>query len=137
MDTSLGVVGIVAAAVVGFIAGLKKSGRVGNADATFFQTNPGSGGFVAARILKRKMKGRTFHWNRVGTIPAAGSHFEIRPKPGQPKILNPPIPSGVNDLYADVPPSVPGGTKYQYSLWQVLADNSEKELDDPELEIGS
>jgi hypothetical protein len=137
MNDTIAILGIVAAALVGFLLGKKAGGdrdRAGNADATFFQTTPGSGGFVQGRVLNR-MKGRTFHWNRVGTKPAAGSRFEIRAKSGTLPLV-PPIPSGTDSIFADANDSAVPGTVYKYSLWQVLANGSEKELHDPELEIG-
>jgi hypothetical protein len=136
MNDAIAIIGIVGSAIVGFFAGKKTGGdRVSNADATFFQTRPGSDGFVEARVLKERMKGRTFHWNRVGTKPAAGSRFEIRGKSG-PLPLVPPIPKGTDSIFADADDSAVPGTVYHYALWQVLADNREKKLHDPELEMG-
>jgi hypothetical protein len=109
---------------------------VRGADATFFTTTYGTGNFCRGEVHKQRMKGRTFHWMQHGPCKPAGAHFEIRPKPGQTSPLNPGIPKGVEHMWADVPASVPAGTIYRYSLWQVLANGQEQELDDPELEIG-
>jgi hypothetical protein len=114
---------------------LQTEQTVANADATNFQTNRGDDGFVVAEILKKRMKGRTFNWNRVGVRPEPGSHFEIRAKSGA-SILVPPTPRGVDDISAAVESGVRTGTIYRYSLWQVLADGRERELEDPELEVG-
>jgi hypothetical protein len=109
------------------------------ADATFFSTRPGSDGFCDAKVLKFRMKGREFHWARVGGCkPAGGGYFEIRVKGGK-SLLVPPTPKGVNDIYCEVDPSVPEGTVIEYSLYQVRLEGGkpiEKELHDPELEIG-
>ena len=51
------------------------------ADATFFTSHPGSDGFCEAKVLKFRMRGRVFHWARVGNCkPSGGSYFEIRVK---------------------------------------------------------
>ena len=49
------------------------------ADATFFTSHAGSDGFCDAKVLKFRMKGRAFHWARVGELPdpAVTSYFEI------------------------------------------------------------
>jgi hypothetical protein len=75
----------------------------------------------------------TFHWNRVGTPPEPGSWFEIRPKRGYSSILEPAIPSGANDMWADVKRGTSNGTSYYYELWQVLATREERRLEDPEI----
>lgn len=106
------------------------------ADDSLFQCDPGTGGFVDARVRKERMKGNTFHWRRVGVAPASGSHFEIRPKGGS-SVLVPEVPRGTDDIFADANGTVVVGTIYRYSLWQVLADGTEKELHDPELEIAT
>ena len=104
-------------------------------DSTRFVTNPGSGGFVSARV-QRRMRGDSFVWTRSGIAPAAGSRFEIRPKEGASP-LDPSTPAGVDELRASANRSATrSGTVYTYSLWQVLADGRERELHDPELEIG-
>ena len=135
MDRTLAILGIIGAGIIGFIAGKKFGGAYtfSGADATFFLTTPGSDGFVQGEVLKKKMKGKTFHWNRVGTRPAPGSRFEIRPKGGGISILDPEIPSGENDMYAEVKPGTPNGTLYCYELWQVLATREERLLEDPEI----
>jgi len=102
---------------------------------TLFVTSHGSNGFVNARV-KERMKGASFVWTRAGLPPADGSRFEIRPKSGS-SVLDPPIPAGVDEIRAIANGSVaPAGTVYTYSLWQVLVDGRERELNDPELEIG-
>ncbi len=105
-------------------------------DSTRFVTTPGADGFVAAQIQKR-MKGNSFVWTRSGIPPAAGSRFEIRPKPlSAVSLLNPPIPTGVDEIHAQVNRSAAQqGAVYTYSLWQVLADGREREIHDPELQI--
>jgi hypothetical protein len=105
-------------------------------DSTRFVTTPGSDGFVVAQIQKR-MKGDSFVWTRSGVSPAAGSRFEIRPKPqSATSLLNPPIPVGVDEIRAQVNRSTAEhGAVYAYSLWQVLADGREREIHDPELQI--
>ena len=134
MDMKLAILGIIGAGIVGFVAGRFSSGAstFSGADASFFQTKPGSDGFVQGEVLKKKMKGKTFHWNRVGTKPAEGSRFEIRPKAGI-SILDPDIPSGANAMYADVKPGIANGTEYRYELWQVLANGEARRLEDPEI----
>ena len=102
---------------------------------TLFVTSHGSDGFVSARV-QRRMKGDAFFWKRSGIRPAVGSRFEIRPKTGS-SLLNPSTPSGVDEIRATANRSAaPQGSVYTYSLWQVLADGRERELHDPELEIG-
>jgi hypothetical protein len=102
---------------------------------TLFVTSHGSDGFVAARI-QRRMKGDSFVWQRSGLHPAEGSRFEIRPKSGS-SLLAPSTPTGVDEIRATANRSVAHqGAVYTYSLWQVLADGRERELHDPELEIG-
>jgi hypothetical protein len=137
MDTTLAILGIIGGGIVGFFTGKNFGGAApfSGADASFFQTKPGSGGFVQGEVLKKKMKGKTFHWNRVGTIPAGGSRFEIRPKSGGSSILEPDIPSGVNDMSADVKPGTSNGTVYRYELWQVLATGEARMLEDPEITV--
>jgi hypothetical protein len=109
------------------------------ADATFFTSHPGSDGFCDAKVLKFRMKGRAFHWARVGSCkPSGDDYFEIRVKEGESPLI-PPTPKGVNNIYCEVDPKVPDGTLIQYSLYQVRVDGGErieKELHDPELEIG-
>jgi len=136
MDTTLSILGIIGGGIVGFFTGKSfgSAGTFGGADASFFQTKPGSGGFVEGEVLKKKMKGKTFHWNRVGTPPAPGSWFEIRPKSGA-SILEPAIPSGLNNVYADVKAGTSNGTVYLYELWQVLANGDERRLEDPEITV--
>src|SRR5690348_4736325 len=110
------------------------------ADATFFTTQPGDNGFCRGKILKFRMKGREFHWARTGGCRATnGGYFEIRVKPGTDYRLVPETPRGVHDIYCEVDDSVPDGAVIKYSLWQVIFEDGkakEKELDDPELEIG-
>ena len=136
MNTTLAILGIIGGAIVGFVTGKGFGGatRFGGADAAFFQTRPGSDGFVQGEVLNKKMKGNAFHWNRVGINPASGSWFEIRPKSGS-SILDPAIPSGVNNIYADVIPGTPNDTVYLYELWQVLANGNERRLEDPEITV--
>ena len=109
------------------------------ADATFFTTQIDDD-FCRGKVLKFRMKGREFHWARVGGCRATnGGFFEIRVKPGSKYQLVPPTPKGVNDIYCEVDDSVPDGAVISYSLWQVIFVDGvakEKELDDPELEIG-
>jgi hypothetical protein len=134
MDMTLVILAIIGAGIVGFFIG-KSFGAprmFGGADATFFLTKPGSGGFVQGEVLKKKMRGRTFHWNRVGTTPAPGSRFEIRPKSDH-SILEPAIPFGVNDIYAEVQPGTRNGRVYHYELWQVLDSGDARRLEDPEI----
>lgn len=137
MDKTLAILGIIAAGVIGFFIGKSSHGvsTSDGADFTLFKTTPGSDGFVQGEVLKKKMKGKTFHWKRVGTRPAAGSWFEIRPKGGRPSILDPEIPSGMDDIYADVKPGTPNGTSYYYDLWQVLETGGERQLEDPEIVV--
>lgn len=101
---------------------------------TLFVTSHGSGGFVAGRV-QRRMKGKSFVWKRSGLAPAEGSRFEIRPKTGL-SLLDPATPTGVDEIRATAVSSAQQGAVYTYSLWQVLADGRERELHDPELEIG-
>jgi hypothetical protein len=102
---------------------------------TLFVTSHGSDGFVAARV-QRRMKGNSFVWKRSGIPPAEGSRFEIRPKFGF-SLLDPSTPNGVHEIRATANrSSAQQGAVYTYSLWQVLADGRERELHDPELEIG-
>jgi hypothetical protein len=102
---------------------------------SLFVTSHGSDGFVAARV-QRRMRGDSFLWKRSGLAPAAGSRFEIRPKTGS-SLLDPSIPSGVDEIHATANrSSAQHGAVYTYSLWQVLPDGRERELHDPELEIG-
>ena len=110
------------------------------ADATFFSTRPGgSDGFCEAKVLKSRMKGREFHWSRVGMCrPTGGGYFEIRVE-GEKSVLVPEAPRGVHDIYAEVDDSVPDGTIIKYSLYQVVFEGGvakEKMLHHPELEIG-
>jgi hypothetical protein len=135
--------GIVTAGVVGFLLARKPRSHPslqprGVSDSSLFRTLPGSGGFCRGEVLKKRMKGRAFHWKRVGGChPAPGSRFEIRLKDQSlSSPLIPSVPSGVDDIRADVKPDEPAGRVYRYSLFQVLADSSERELEDPELEIG-
>ena len=99
----------------------------------------GSDGFCKAKVLKERMKGREFHWSRVGMCrPTGGGYFEIRVK-GEKSVLVPETPRGVHDIYAEVDDSVPDGTIIKYSLYQVIFEDGvakEKMLHDPELEIG-
>jgi hypothetical protein len=102
---------------------------------TLFVTSHGSDGFVKARV-QRRMNGDSFVWTRSGMRPAEGSRFEIRPKFG-PSLLDPSTPNGVDEICATANRSAAHqGAIYTYSLWQVLADGRERELHDPELEIG-
>ena len=137
MDKTLATLGIIGAGIIGFFVGKSYHGvsTFGGADATFFRTTPGSDGFVQGEVLKKKMKGKTFHWNRVGTMPAPGSRFEIRPKGDRISILDPDIPSGTNDMYAEVKPGTSNGTSYCYELWQVLETAEERRLEDPEIVV--
>ena len=135
--------GIVAAGVIGYLVTKKTRSHPtlqpgGARDASLFRTLPGTGGFCQGEVLKKRMKGRGFHWKRVGGCnPAPGSRFEIRLKDQSlSSPLIPAVPSGVDNISADVKPGEPAGNVYAYSLFQVLADNSERELEDPELEIG-
>jgi LPXTG-motif cell wall-anchored protein len=142
MNGALTALGIVAAGVIGFLLGRKRKHphiRTGGAsDASLFRTLRGTDGFCTGEVLKKRMKGRRFHWKRVGGCqPEAGSRFEIRLKdPTMPNPLIPSVPFGVDDIWADVDPDEPEGTVYPYGLFQVLADGRERELEDPELEIG-
>jgi hypothetical protein len=115
-------------------------GHERKADATFFNTSPGDNGFCRAKVLKFRMKGREFHWAQVGGCRATGGgFFEIRVKPGSEFGLIPERPRGVHDIFAEVDDSVPDGTIIKYSLFQVIFEDGkpkEKELEDPELEIG-
>ncbi|HXG89825.1 MAG TPA: hypothetical protein VNJ02_15960 [Vicinamibacterales bacterium] len=146
MRTEFAVLGVLAAGFFGFVLGRRKDdpSAADVADASFFLTTPGSGNddFCAGKILKKRLKGRVFHWARkgMGCEPASGSRFEIRLKPTvppRPNPLIPPVPSGVNHILADVQPWASAGVVYYYSLYQVLADGTEKQLHDPELEIGN
>jgi hypothetical protein len=118
----------------------KGHGHERRADATFFNTRPGDDEFCKAKVLKFRMKGREFHWARVGMCrPPTGGYFEIRVKPGSQYGLRPERPHGVHDIFAEVDDSVPDGTIIKYSLFEVIVDNGksrERELEDPELEIG-
>lgn len=143
MNAAVTALGIVVAGVIGFLLGKgSKHPSVrpvgGASDASLFRTLPGSDGFCSGKVLKKRMKGRMFHWHRVGGChPEPGSRFEIRLKDRTlTSPLIPAVPSGVDDIWADVDPDEPEGNVYEYSLWQVLADNRERELHDPELEIG-
>jgi len=115
-------------------------GKERKADATFFNTTPGDDEFCRAKVLKFRMKGREFHWARVGMCrPSSGGFFEIRVKSDSPFRLIPERPQGVHDIFAEVDDSVPDGTIIKYSLFEVIFVNGqpkEKELEDPELEIG-
>jgi hypothetical protein len=112
--------------------------KLHGADATFFTSNAGRDGFCDAKVLKFRMKGRVFHWARVGSCkPSGDGYFEIRVKHGQSPLI-PPAPNGINHIFCEVDPAVPDGTVIQYSLYQVRFEDgkrSEKELHDPELEI--
>jgi hypothetical protein len=115
-------------------------GHERKADATFFNTMPGDDDFCRAKVLKFRMKGREFHWARVGGCrPSSGGYFEIRVKPGSEFGLIPERPRGVHDIFAEVDDSVPNGTIIKYSLFEVIfvdGKPKERELEDPELEIG-
>jgi hypothetical protein len=130
---------VVASALAGFILGKQKGVHVaerGAGDATFFTATPGAGGFCKAKVLNNRMKGRRFRWVRHGSCRPSAGRFEIRPKAGYESPLVPPIPGGVDEIEADVRAGVPAGTIYRYSLWEVHDGGQERELDDPELEIG-
>lgn len=143
MNGVIGILGLIAAGVVGFLLG-KKSGQRpslgggGGGNSSLFRTLQGTDGFCKGEVLKKRMKGRSFHWHRVGGCrPDPGSRFEIRLKHHtHPSPLIPPVPSGVDHIRAEVNHSEPDGRVYEYGLWQVLADGRERELEDPELEIG-
>lgn len=143
MNGVLVALGVIVAGVIGFLLA-KKSGQHpslvggGVSDSSLFRTVGGSGGFCDGKVVKERMKGRRFEWVRVGgCVPAPGSRFEIRLKnTAIESPLVPAVPSGVDRINAGVRSSEPAGTVYKYSLYQVLANGSERELDDPELEIG-
>lgn len=142
MNRALVLIGIGASALIGFLLGKKglplPPGLIPGdvADATLFRADQGSDGFCQAEVLKKRMRGRAFHWHRVGSCrPAPGGYFEIRVK-NRTSPLIPANPQGVNDIWADVHDWAEPGDVYYYSLWQVLADGRERELEDPELEIG-
>ena len=130
-------IGFGLSAVIGYLLGKKGlDSHHGNADATLFTTQPGDHGFCKGKVLKFRMKGRAFHWRRVGQCrPSSGGYFEIRMKQGVSPLI-PARPQGVNDIYADVHAWAKPFDVYEYSLWQVMADGRERELHDPELEIG-
>ena len=143
---ALELLGMLSAGVVGFV--LAKRGGVRDVhplaerpNASFFDTKPGSEGFCDGKIKERKMKGHSFRWvrNDKGCSVPTGSTFEIRIKPNQgDSPLIPPIPSHRDDIHAEVNWDVvraSGRSRWEYSLFQVLPDGREKELDDPELEI--
>ena len=139
MNAVLGALGVFVAGLIGFLIGKKSSmelPRSGGPNEARFVTRPGTGGFCAGLVLDRP-KARRFRWIRVGggCTPAPGSRFEIRIK-HEASPLVPDIPSGVDEIVAGVKPGIPTGKVYEYSLWQVLADGRERELHDPELEIG-
>jgi hypothetical protein len=134
--------GFIAGGVIGFLflrlRDWPGSDPVASAsNATLFRTSPGLDAFSNARILKKRMKGRSFRWTRVGPPPAAGSRFEIRLKDAALRSpLIPAIPAGVENIRADVHREEKPGTVYEYGLYQVLANGDERCLHDPELEIG-
>ncbi len=137
MSTPLGFLERLKLAIISLFKGPKGAAPPSHQrrDDTTFQCNPGSGGFVDARILKNRLKGNIFEWRRVGVPPADGSRFEIRPKKGMSSLLEPAIPQGRDLIMADANGLARPGDIYKYSLWQVLSDGSEKELHDPEIEI--
>jgi hypothetical protein len=143
MNGLFAALGVIAGGVIGFLLG-KKSGTHpsllggGVSDSSLFRTVAGTGGFCEGRVVKYRMTGRHFEWKRVGGCsPAPGSRFEIRLKNSAiASPLIPATPAGVDLIRAGVRDSERPGTVYEYSLYQVLANGSERELDDPELEIG-
>jgi hypothetical protein len=143
MNGVFAALGLIVGGVIGFLLGQKSRQHPalqpgGVSDSSLFRTVAGTGGFCEGKVVKRRMKGRSFRWIRVGGCsPAPGSRFEIRLKNAAiASPLIPAVPFGVDDIWADVHGSEPPGTVYEYSLYQVLANGSERELDDPELEIG-
>jgi hypothetical protein len=142
MNPVLGALGVIIGGLVGFLMGKKghphdaEFGRAGGPHEARFVTRRGTDGFCAGLVLDR-MKARNFRWVRVGggCTPAPGSRFEIRIKHVASPLI-PEIPSGIDEIIAGVRAGEPPGGVYQYSLWQVLADGRERELHDPELEIG-
>jgi hypothetical protein len=142
MNVLVAIIGVAVGALTGFWLGRKgriprSTGTTFGADSTFFLATPGTGGFCDGRVLKEKMTGRTFHWVRHGPCqPPAGGYFELRPKPGHTSPLVPPIPKGVDHIWADADRNAPTGAKYRYELWEVHPGAGEKCLHDPEIEIG-
>jgi hypothetical protein len=136
MNIVVAILGFIGAGLVGFSFGRRQDVKPASADSTFFTTTPGGAdGFCRARVLNR-MKGRSFNWLRHGAcVPAGTGYFEIRVKSGDSPLL-PPRPRGVDHIRADVASWARPGDVVFYSLWQVLDDGQEKELHDPELEIG-
>jgi hypothetical protein len=140
MSTPLGFIDRIKAAIISLFKGPAPKGAAPPShprrDETEFICTPGTDGFVNARIQK-KMRGNIFEWRRIGIQPEAGCRFEIRPKlAGGRSPLHPTNPAGVDVFSADVNWDVAkDGERYQYSLWQVLADRRERELEDPEIEI--
>ena len=137
MRTAVMVGAIAAAAIVAFLIGRASPPTAAPVwvDGSFIISTPGSDGFCNARVA-RPMKGRAFVWVRRGACePPAGSYFELRPKSGNTSPLDPERPRGVHIIVASAP-SAAEGSKYYYELWQVLANGTERMLEDPEIEIG-
>lgn len=139
MDSTIWIVIVAVAGVAGYASGnyIARQSRLAGTDSSLFVTTPGDDGFCRGRVKKTRMRGRAFLWQRqgMGCRPSAGDRFEIRVKSGQ-ALLEPPVPSGVDRIYAEVRPDVAPGTVVAYGLWMVKADGAARELEDPELEIG-
>lgn len=139
MDSTIWLVVVAVVGVAGFISGRYRSrpAPLVGTDSTLFVTTPGDDGFCRGSVKKSRMRGRAFLWQRqgMGCRPASGDRFEIRVKDGR-VLLDPPVPSGVDRIYAEARSDVAPGTVIAYSLWMIKADGRAQELEDPELEIG-
>jgi hypothetical protein len=138
MNRALVLIGVGLSALIGFLL-VRRTPALGPGHAVdvIFRSHPGTGdGFCKVTVQAGRPRGRAFHWKPVGPCrPEPGGYFQIRVK-NRPSPLIPERPRGNPSIFAEVQHWAVPGDVYRYSFWQVLADGRERELVDPELEIG-